>query len=67
MDKECKNCIHWWWDGGEDGRCKRYPPVILQNLIKDKTPMFEDDIASFCAYPVSVESDTCGEWSYDTR
>jgi hypothetical protein len=64
MDKTCSNCKHWCYAGGEEGRCRRYPPVILHNLI-NKGCMFESELLYLCTQPVSVDTDMCGEWCYD--
>jgi hypothetical protein len=65
MDKICANCKYWSYSGGEEGRCRRYPPVILQNLI-DKIHMFESELLLKCNQPVSHETDSCGEWCHDS-
>jgi hypothetical protein len=70
MDKECSNCAYWDWQGGEFknegiGRCRRYPPVLMAGLLKKFDSVYNDNIVNFFTYPMTVDSDTCGEWKYD--
>lgn len=54
----CKQCIHYEpyeEDGSQlsdDGRCKRYPPVIFH---------IEGQLT--CDWPIVDEEQSCGEWS----
>lgn len=69
MDKECSNCAHWSWEGGDAGigRCRRYPPVLMTNLVTSFEYVHTDKFLEFFTYVITVYNDTCGEWEYDSK
>jgi hypothetical protein len=60
----CMSCR--WWDvhfdedyPGLRGSCRRYPPVIIGNLI----PHASRDLYDAGEQPVTHKIDWCGEWA----
>ena len=50
----------------EVGYCRRYPPVLYQEKVKDSFGEDEsiiDGIAVSCYFPMSADSDWCGEFA----
>lgn len=48
-EESCGNCRFWLGDCGPAGKCRRNPPVVLNENGK-------------CPFPVSWNDQWCGEW-----
>ena len=60
-DKQCNHCYYYEKISGE-GKCKRYPPVIIKeapNIInRDTTKLYDFDVH----FPSVAFHDWCGEY-----
>ena len=61
-ERICKNCEHW-----DDGRCKRYPPVIGFHLVLQQAGVIgsqraQPNVMETVNWPRTKETDYCGEF-----
>jgi hypothetical protein len=59
--ERCENCLFWdKWDGVDQGRCRRYPPVLM--TLKAMAQVVDDEDIYSGRYPETDTFDWCGEF-----
>ena len=69
MEETCSNCKFWKKVDGEEGNCRRYPPVLdsLQVEFARDCGYDDNDYANqsilWWAQPATSDFSWCGEWA----
>ena len=58
---ECQKCFYWNYLEGEDGICKRNPPVL--DVVAVQESEYKDTMdAVYWVQAITMADDYCGEW-----
>ena len=67
-EQVCRNCVHWDFYFGDEGKCRRYAPSpfwidpIREEKISEKLGMSKIIMTSPC-WPTTSFDDFCGDWA----